>query len=69
MDCCYDVPLQESLQALLGMDVVREQVSMIVNRKRYHLLVWKLLCLMGCPFGIHVSYVLTIGNEFTLTKW
>ena len=27
VDCCYDVPLHESLQALLRMDIVRDQVS------------------------------------------
>lgn len=27
VDCCYDIPLHDSLQALLRMDVVRAQVS------------------------------------------
>lgn len=27
VDCCYDVPLHESLQTLLRMDIVRDQVS------------------------------------------
>lgn len=41
VDCCYDIPLHESLQALLGMDVVKEQVSMFEESK---LLVWILRC-------------------------
>ena len=28
-DYCYDIPLHESLQALLGMEVTKEQVSIV----------------------------------------
>ena len=35
-DCCYDVPLHESLQALLRMDIVHDQVKWMYNLYLIH---------------------------------
>lgn len=37
IDCCYDIPLLDSLQQLLHMDAVQEQVRIVWNLRCYSL--------------------------------